>query len=77
MKNETYNGFKNYETWNIALWLANDEGLNDLAYRYRFRGYRALAEALSEIMPETPDGVPWTDPDLDIDELDDIIMENG
>ena len=23
---KTYNGWTNYETWNVALWLGNDEG---------------------------------------------------
>lgn len=27
MKNEKYNGWKNYETWNVALWINNDECL--------------------------------------------------
>lgn len=26
MKTETYNGWTNYETWVVNLWLGNDEG---------------------------------------------------
>ena len=31
---DTYNGYSNYETWNVALWLSNDEGLYDYARYY-------------------------------------------
>ena len=26
MQTQTYNGWTNYETWNVALWLGNEEG---------------------------------------------------
>jgi len=29
-KEERYQGWKNYETWNLALWLSNDQGLYDM-----------------------------------------------
>ena len=27
MSNKTYNGWKNWESWNVALWIGNDEVL--------------------------------------------------
>jgi hypothetical protein len=27
MSDKTYNGWTNYETWNLALWMDNDQGL--------------------------------------------------
>ena len=30
---KTYNGWKNYETWNVVLWINNDESIHDNLYR--------------------------------------------
>ena len=82
---ETYNGWANYETWNVALWIGNDEGLYSMAKEYRITGYKAFAESLRDfcetadpsntIHIETPDGVAWNDPDLDLEALDEMIAE--
>ena len=29
-----YNGWTNYETWNVGLWLGGDEGLYDICLLY-------------------------------------------
>jgi hypothetical protein len=64
---DTYNGWPSYETWNVMLWLDNDED----AYRYytdrirrrKERGFKSLsagtAHAIAEnaLGPETGDGV--------------------
>ena len=67
-----YNGWKNYETGNVALWLGNDEGLNSLASRCR--SYKELIEQLRECgVTETPDHVAYNASGLDRDALDEFI----
>ena len=77
MTDSTYNGWANYSTWNVALYIQNDEGLYHWARDYRHFGYKRFAEALTEysVSPETPDGVSWTHPELDTEELDEMMAE--
>ena len=66
-----YNGWKNYETWNVALWIGNDERLYNLA---RFcKNYEAFKENVHS--SESGDGVSWDDSELDIEALDEMILE--
>ena len=58
-----YNGHKNYNAWNVALWLFNDEGLYN-TMKHVFRIYpnkdTAARELLSLLPEKTPDGVKYT-----------------
>tara|TARA_A100001037_G_scaffold228381_1_gene206435 strand:- start:12 stop:257 length:246 start_codon:yes stop_codon:yes gene_type:complete len=73
MTTETYNGWANYETWNVALWIGNDEGLYNMARRCV--DYKQFASNVSEFITQTSDGVSWNDPQLDHEELDEMIDE--
>ena len=63
----TYNGHKNYQTWNVTLWINNDEGLYNLARQCS--SYDEFVDCMkdlgSEIGYQTPDNVAWADPTID------------
>ena len=68
----SYNGWTNYETWNVALWLDNDyESYNIARFCKSFKQYRAC------VPPINGDGVSLYDKKLNIKELDDKIKELG
>ena len=74
MTNNTFNGWSNYETWNVALWLQNDEGLYGIARRYD--SYDMLIPRLELTMGQmTPDGVRWMDGRINTAEIDAMLSD--
>jgi len=59
-----YNGHRNWNHWNVSLWLFNDEGLYRLmrqAVRHHSTLDAAARRLVSCYLPsETPDGAPYT-----------------
>ena len=71
---ETYNGWANWETWNVALWLSNDENLYKVARQYD--RYDALIPRLEyQFGQMTPDGARWMDGTIDTDALDEMLQD--
>lgn len=74
----TYNGYSNFETWNVALAISNDEGLYNIARSCRRSNnpYRDFVDMMSDFgITSTYDGVRWDDPNVDIEEINDTIRE--
>ena len=79
-----YNGWTNYETWNVALYIQNEEPLYREAVRYVRQcerldekvSYFVFSEVLSMLYGKsTPDGVSWKNWILNTDELDEMLEE--
>ena len=69
-----YNGWTNYETWNVGLWLGGDEGLYDIARRAM--DFSHLLEIFESYGIETTgDGVRWDDPKVNAVEIDEMLEE--
>lgn len=84
MSKQTYNGWSNYETWNVSLWLQNDEAMHKLALEHanRFKRwnqpvrYDSLIPSLELNFSQiTPDGVRWMDARINTNELDSMLSE--
>lgn len=71
----TYNGWENRQTWNVALWIGNDEGLYNLARECT--SYGEFVDTMKDLGggSQTPDGVAWDDSRLDTEALDRMIQE--
>lgn len=54
-----YNGWANYQTWNVALWLGNDEGLYRAALDFAREHKRIKASDAEAFVTELlPNGTP-------------------
>ena len=78
--NKTYNGWKNYATWNVALWIGNDEGFYraavDFSRNCKARAvYRLFVESMGLSGTRTPDRVKWDGRDLDYRALNAMMRE--
>jgi hypothetical protein len=76
----TYNGYANYQTWNVCLWISNDEGLNEFAtVCQNYKDFMARLREMdidSPIAYETPDGVSWNDSAVNLAEMQEYWKEN-
>lgn len=71
-----YEGWSNWETWNVALWIQNDEGLYSMAREYgQDKTYGEFAEMLLEFSSSTPDEVEWLAVELNHKELNEMMRE--
>lgn len=73
LQSETYNGWSNYETWNVALWIGNDYGFYSAALQCD--DYQDFVNAMEGLVKATPDGVSFTSDELNHIELNDMIQE--
>jgi len=71
----SYNGWENYETWNVALWINNEEGLYHLAMGCG--DYETFVDCLYNEygVNETKDGVKFADPKVNVVQINSDVFD--
>ena len=84
---DTYQGWANYETWNVALWIQNTEEIYNIAKQFdNYKDFVNLGlrmqtlhyknkSGLHHVKGKTGDNVSFNDKLLNIKELDNMIKE--
>ena len=83
---ETYNGWANYETWNAALWIGNDQFLYNTAKACVTyccvnetpwtKFIRCMTDGqIGRMLGATGDGVRWDDQRINAAEMVDMMAE--
>ena len=81
-----YNGWANYQNWNAALWIGNDEFLYNTAKAcVEYCGdnetpwekfVRCMTDGqIGRMLGQTADGVKWNDPKINRFELNEMLAE--
>lgn len=72
----SYKGWKNYETWNVALWISSTQ--RHYHVRCQCADYEEFREKMIKLNSSTtPDNVNWFDSKLDIDAINEMCFEEG
>ena len=77
-ESELFNGWKNYETWNVSLWIQNEFVLYREACGIVMDGgkYQDFVKLMQEMgCTHTPDGVQWDDVNIDGLEINEMMQE--
>jgi hypothetical protein len=68
----SYNGWTNYETWNVALWIDNGKGLYNLARQCG--DYQTFCDCMGSDAV-TGDGISYTDPKVNAVEINSLVFD--
>ena len=81
MNDTTYEGWKNYDTWNVSLWINNDYDLYLNATEFMKNAnplhnpYQSFVISYNLAAQETLDGIAYMSDALDYDQLDEMMWE--